>query len=161
MLFVHKTTYLACADICQPFLVGLDTFANLLCPDSPDSPTFAKGLFWEKCDSPRHIRTSNLPFWRIWGEWPLLSFNQPWLQNETYLQNSVQLKFYNLEVKCVLHTVYVFCMMYYKIGKCFFSVEYFKANLCKSLINLIWSKRRYVQLRFLYYDAIELKSFNN
>ncbi len=20
----------------------------------------------------RHIRTSNLPFWRIWGEWPLL-----------------------------------------------------------------------------------------
>jgi hypothetical protein len=29
----------------------------------------------QKCDSPRHIRTSNLPFWRIWGEWPLLIQN--------------------------------------------------------------------------------------
>jgi hypothetical protein len=28
MLFVHKMTYLACADICQPVLVGLDTFAR-------------------------------------------------------------------------------------------------------------------------------------
>jgi hypothetical protein len=33
-----------------------------------------KFFFWEKCDSPRHIRTSNSPFWRIWGEWPLLNY---------------------------------------------------------------------------------------
>ena len=64
------------------------TFAELCCADSPDSPTFAEpccadstnsltlaeGHFREKCDSPRHIRTSNSPFSRIWREWPLLTF---------------------------------------------------------------------------------------
>ncbi len=49
------------------------TFAKTFTEYSPDSPTFAKRHFWEKCDSPRHIRTSNSPFSRIWGEWPLLS----------------------------------------------------------------------------------------
>ncbi len=29
MLFVHKTTYLACADIRQPVLFGLDKFADI------------------------------------------------------------------------------------------------------------------------------------
>jgi hypothetical protein len=48
------------------------TFAKPCCADSPESPTLAKGHFREKCDSPRHIRMSNLPFSRIWGEWPLL-----------------------------------------------------------------------------------------
>ena len=51
---------------------------------SPDSPTLALASFWEKCDSPRHIRTSNSPFWRIWGEWPLLN-NNPSLFTLTYL----------------------------------------------------------------------------
>jgi len=37
MLFVHKTTYLTCADNCQPVLVGLDTFAR-------HSPTTFPGL---------------------------------------------------------------------------------------------------------------------
>ena len=50
------------------------TFTNLFCSDSPDSPTFAKGHFWKKCDSPRHIRTSNERVTWIWGEWPLLKF---------------------------------------------------------------------------------------
>ncbi len=62
------------AEPCCADLPNLPTFAKPCCEDSPDSPTFAKGHFWEKCDSPRHIRTSNSPFWRIWGEWPLLSF---------------------------------------------------------------------------------------
>ncbi len=67
---------------------NLPTFAEPCCADSPnsptfvkpfteyspDSPTFAKRHFWEKCDSPRHIHTSNSPFSRVWGEWPLLSF---------------------------------------------------------------------------------------
>jgi hypothetical protein len=35
MLFVHKTTYLACADIRQPVLVGLDTFADIRQPTLP------------------------------------------------------------------------------------------------------------------------------
>jgi hypothetical protein len=50
-------------------------FANLFCSDSPDSPTFAKGHFLEKCDSPRHICTSNERVSRIWGEWPLFTYN--------------------------------------------------------------------------------------
>ncbi len=50
------------------------TFANLFCSDSPDSLTFAKGHFWKKCDSPRHICTSNERVSQIWGEWPLLKF---------------------------------------------------------------------------------------
>ncbi len=56
MLFVHKTTYLAWADICQPVLVGLDTFADIRQPTLPGLDTFidirqptlpglAKGLF--------------------------------------------------------------------------------------------------------------------
>ncbi len=40
MLFVHKTTYLACADIRQPFLVGLDTFADICQPSLPGLDTF-------------------------------------------------------------------------------------------------------------------------
>jgi hypothetical protein len=32
MLFVHKTTYLACTDIRQPVLLGLDTFADIRQP---------------------------------------------------------------------------------------------------------------------------------
>jgi hypothetical protein len=50
------------------------TFAKPCCADSPDSRTLAKGHFREKCDSPWHIRSSNSPFSRIWGEWPLLNF---------------------------------------------------------------------------------------
>jgi hypothetical protein len=64
------------------------TFAEPCCADSPNSPTFAKPLTEYSPDSPtfakgiririririRHIRTSNSPFWRIWGEWPLLIF---------------------------------------------------------------------------------------
>jgi hypothetical protein len=62
MLFVHKTTYFACANIHQealqvlarlanihqPGLLGLPdspTFANLVCSDSPDSLTFPKHHF--------------------------------------------------------------------------------------------------------------------
>jgi hypothetical protein len=59
-------------------LRGLAKLANIRQPFTeywPDSPTFAKRHFWEKCDSPCHIRTSNSPFSRIWGEWPLLSFS--------------------------------------------------------------------------------------
>ncbi len=41
--------------------------------DSPDSPTLALASFWEKCDSPRHIRASNARVSQIWREWPLLS----------------------------------------------------------------------------------------
>ena len=68
MLFVHKTTYLACADIRQPVLVGLDTFADIRQPTLPGLDTFVDirqptlpGLarlahirqrsFLEKCDS--------------------------------------------------------------------------------------------------------------
>ncbi len=32
MLFVHKTTYLACADIRQPVLLGLDKLADIRQP---------------------------------------------------------------------------------------------------------------------------------
>jgi hypothetical protein len=32
MLFVHKTTYLACANIRQPVLLGLDKFADIRQP---------------------------------------------------------------------------------------------------------------------------------
>ncbi len=53
------------------------TFAKPFTEYSPDSPTFAKRHFGEKCDSPRHIRTSNLPFSRIWGKWPLLRYGTP------------------------------------------------------------------------------------
>jgi hypothetical protein len=44
MLFVHKTTYLACADICQPVLVGLDTFARNSPTTFPGLDTFARHL---------------------------------------------------------------------------------------------------------------------
>ncbi len=106
MLFVHKTTYLTCADNCQPVLVGLytfsrhsptlfpglATFADIRQPFSPDSihsthirqPFFPdsihstdirQGSFWKNVTHIRHIRTSNSPFWQIWGEWPLLTIN--------------------------------------------------------------------------------------
>ncbi len=52
--------------------INSPTFANLFCSDSPNSPTFAKGHFWKNETRIRHIRTSNSPFLRIWGEWPLL-----------------------------------------------------------------------------------------
>ncbi len=58
----------------EPCCADSPTFAKTCCADSPDSRTLAKGHFREKCDSPRHIRTSNSPFSRIWGEWPLLNF---------------------------------------------------------------------------------------
>jgi hypothetical protein len=41
MLFVHKTTYLACADIRQPVLPGLDTFVDIRHPTLPGLDTFA------------------------------------------------------------------------------------------------------------------------
>ncbi len=47
MLFVHKTTYLTCADNCQPVLVGLDTFARHSPTTFPGLDTFAKGKFGE------------------------------------------------------------------------------------------------------------------
>ncbi len=92
IFFVYKTTYLACADIGRPTLPGLDTFARhsptifpgldtfvrhspTISPDSIHSLTFDIHHLWEKCDLPRHIRASNSPFWRIWGEWPLLNKN--------------------------------------------------------------------------------------
>ncbi len=53
--------------------INSPTFANLFCSDSPNSPTFAKGHFWKNETRIRHIRRSNSPFSRIWGEWPLLS----------------------------------------------------------------------------------------
>ncbi len=92
MLFVHKTTYLTCAstianlfwsdsihspNIRQPLSpdsIHSPDIRQPLSPDSIHSLTFPKGHFWEKCDSPRHIRTSNSSFWRIWGEWPLLTY---------------------------------------------------------------------------------------
>jgi hypothetical protein len=40
MLFVLKMTYLACADIHQPVLVGLDTFADICQPTLPGLDTF-------------------------------------------------------------------------------------------------------------------------
>ena len=49
------------ADILQAMLHGLS-----------DSPRFAEGHFWEKCDSPRQICASNSRFSRIWCKWPLL-----------------------------------------------------------------------------------------
>jgi hypothetical protein len=41
MLFVHKTTYLACSGIRQLVLVGLDTFADIRQPTLPGLDTFA------------------------------------------------------------------------------------------------------------------------
>jgi hypothetical protein len=71
--------YLFCSDsptfanlFCSDSINSL-TFANLFCSDSPNSPTFTKGHFWKIETRIRHIRTSNLPFSRIWGEWPLLN----------------------------------------------------------------------------------------
>ncbi len=52
--------------------------------DSPDSPTFAKGHFWKNVTRIRYIRTSNLPFSRIWGEWPLLSFLANYFEGGTW-----------------------------------------------------------------------------
>jgi hypothetical protein len=58
--------------------------------DSPDLPTFAKGHFWKNVTRIRHIRTSNLPFLRIWGKWPLLSLyttnNEPFLPCKTQVE---------------------------------------------------------------------------
>jgi hypothetical protein len=77
------------AELCRADSPDSPTFAEPCCADSPNSPTFAKpchadspdsrtlakGHFREKCDSPRHICTSNSPFLQIWGEWPLLNNN--------------------------------------------------------------------------------------
>ena len=65
----------ACAEPCCADSPDSPTFAEPCCADSPDLRTLAKGHFLEKCDSLRHIRTSNSPFSRIWGEWPLLRIN--------------------------------------------------------------------------------------
>ncbi len=64
--------------------INSPTFANLFCLDSPDLPTFAKGHFWKNVTRIWHIRTSNLPFSRIWGEWPLLSFFLRQIQSMIY-----------------------------------------------------------------------------
>ena len=75
------------AETCRTDSPDSPTFAEPCCADSPNSPTFAKPLTEYSPDSPtfakgiririririRHIRTSNSPFWRIWGEWPLLN----------------------------------------------------------------------------------------
>ena len=53
MLFVHKTTYLTCADNCQPVLVGLDTFAR-------HSPTTFPGLDTFARHSPKAIFEKNV-----------------------------------------------------------------------------------------------------
>ncbi len=66
------------------------TFAKPLTEYSPDSPTFAKGHFRKKRDSPRHIRTSNSPFWRIWGEWPLLRKFTNFKRNSTIVDGLLQ-----------------------------------------------------------------------
>ncbi len=72
------------AEICETSRHSPNTFARLarfadirqaLCEDSPDSPTFAKGHFWEKCDSPLQIRMRNVWVSRIWRELPLLNFS--------------------------------------------------------------------------------------
>jgi hypothetical protein len=55
---IHSPTL---ANLFWPDSIHSPTFANLFWLDSIHLPTFAKGLFGEKCDSPRHIRTSNLP----------------------------------------------------------------------------------------------------
>jgi hypothetical protein len=81
---MHACAELCCADSpdsptfampCRADLPDSPTFAEPCCADSPDSRTLAKGHFREKCDSPRHIRTSNSPFSQIWGKWPLLRIN--------------------------------------------------------------------------------------
>ena len=90
MLFVHKMTYLSCAnihqeawqvlarlaDIRQPGLLGLARLADIRQPVLLGLARLAdirQRPFLKKCDSPRHIRTSNERVSRIWGEWPLLS----------------------------------------------------------------------------------------
>ncbi len=73
-------TYLACADIGRPTLPRLDTFTRHSPTIFPGLDTFARhsptispdsihSLTFDIC----HLRASNSPFWRIWGEWPLLS----------------------------------------------------------------------------------------
>ncbi len=72
----HSPANLLNSSTRQKFAIFFDTFARhspTISPDSIHSLTFDICHFWEKCDSPRHIRTSNSPFWRIWGEWPLLT----------------------------------------------------------------------------------------
>jgi hypothetical protein len=54
MLFVHKMTYLACADIRQPVLLGLDKFADIRQPVLLGLARLAlirQRSFLEKCDS--------------------------------------------------------------------------------------------------------------
>ena len=76
MLFVHKTTYLSCAnihqeawqvlarlaDIRQTGLLGLARLADIHQPVLLGLARLAEICqtpFLKKCDSPRHIRTSN------------------------------------------------------------------------------------------------------
>jgi hypothetical protein len=90
MLFVYKTTYLACAnihqeawqvlarlaDIRQPGLLGLARLADIRQTGLLGLARLANIRQWpllKKCDSPQHIRTSNERVSQIWGEWPLLS----------------------------------------------------------------------------------------
>ncbi len=78
--------------------------------DSPDSPTFAKGHFWKNVTRIRHIRTSNSPFSRIWGEWPLLNFvPSPKIERRvassksTLKHNIVKSQIFKIKIsKCVL-----------------------------------------------------------
>ncbi len=54
------------SQICQNAVTDKST-------DLPDLPTFAKGHFWEKCDSPCQNCASYERVLQIWREWPLLT----------------------------------------------------------------------------------------
>ena len=79
----------------RPILLA-PTLAALLCPDSIHSPDIRQPFSPDSIHSTldtfadirqnvtriRHICTSNSPFWRIWGEWPLLTFAPHWVCHE-------------------------------------------------------------------------------
>jgi hypothetical protein len=99
------------------------TFANLFCSDSPDLPTFDKGHFWKKCDSPRHIRTSNERVTPIWGEWPLLNFYLiqilVWQEIVNYVFNvsnkTLYLTFFQKSIVNLLGNIHHFTKQNYRI----------------------------------------------
>jgi hypothetical protein len=79
-------------DIRQPFSPDSIHSTDIRQPFSPDSIHSTLDTFAGICQNEtriRHIRTSNSPFWRIWGEWPLLKKSQ---RN----QNEIQLKILSL-----------------------------------------------------------------
>jgi hypothetical protein len=93
------------------YLPDSPTFAKPLTEYSPDSPTFAKGHFQKKRDWPRHIRTSNSPFWRIWGEWPLLSFTPTFVISSTLTINAFFRSNYHKVSSCDFRNFFV-CRIY-------------------------------------------------